>query len=67
MTIQLNIFFRVFQLKKISYFYRVMNQDKKDTKKDIFIKWIRRIGIWGFLFFLVKGLIWLALGYWVLK
>lgn len=67
MTIQLNIFFGGFQLKKISYFYRVMNQDKKDTKKDIFIKWIRRIGIWGFLFFLVKGLIWLALGYWVLK
>lgn len=67
MTIQLNIFFGAFQLKKISYFYRVMNQDQKDTKKDIFIKWIRRIGIWGFLFFLVKGLIWLALGYWVLK
>lgn len=67
MTIRLNIFFKSFQLKKISYFYRVMNQDKKDTKKDMFIKWIRRIGIWGFLFFLIKGLIWLALGYWVIK
>lgn len=67
MTIRLNIFFRGFQLKKISYFYRVMNQDQKDTKKDMFIKWIRRIGIWGFLFFLIKGLIWLALGYWVIK
>jgi len=44
-----------------------MNREKKDSKKDIFIKWIKRIGIWGFLFFLVKGLIWLALGYWVFK
>jgi hypothetical protein len=22
--------------------------------------WIKRIGFWGFLFFLVKGLLWLA-------
>lgn len=29
--------------------------------------WIKRIGFWGFLFFLVKGLIWLALGYLVFK
>jgi hypothetical protein len=44
-----------------------MNTEKKDSKKDKIIKWIKRIGIWGFLFFLIKGLIWLALGYWVLK
>jgi len=36
-------------------------------KKAAILKWIKRVGIWGFLFFLVKGLIWLALGYWVLK
>ncbi len=24
---------------------------------------LKRIGIWGFLFFLAKGLIWLLLGY----
>ena len=23
------------------------------------IKWIKRLGFWGFLFFLVKGLLWL--------
>jgi hypothetical protein len=25
------------------------------------LRWIRRIGFWGFLFFLVKGLLWLLL------
>jgi len=44
-----------------------MNEEKKDSKKVLFLRWLGRIGIWGFLFFLVKGLIWLALGYWVLK
>lgn len=29
--------------------------------------WIKRIGFWGFLFFLVKGLVWLAVGYFILK
>jgi hypothetical protein len=23
------------------------------------VKWIKRLGFWGFLFFLVKGLLWL--------
>jgi hypothetical protein len=23
--------------------------------------WIRRLGFWGFMFFLVKGLLWLAI------
>lgn len=31
----------------------------KETKM---MKWFKRIGIWGFLFFLLKGLLWLALG-----
>jgi hypothetical protein len=26
------------------------------------VKWIKKIGLWGFLFFLVKGLIWLVIG-----
>lgn len=30
-------------------------------------KWLKRVGIWGFLFFLAKGLIWLTLGYFVIK
>lgn len=44
-----------------------MNSQDKESKKDVFLKWFKRVGIWGFLFFLVKGLIWLALGYWALK
>jgi hypothetical protein len=24
------------------------------------VTWLRRIGLWGFLFFFLKGLIWLA-------
>lgn len=27
------------------------------------LPWVKRIGIWGFLFFLAKGLLWLILGY----
>lgn len=42
-----------------------MSTKTSKDKKAIFIKWLRRVGVWGFLFFLVKGLIWLALGYWV--
>ncbi|MBB5637951.1 hypothetical protein HDF26_000718 [Pedobacter cryoconitis] len=44
-----------------------MEKEKKDSKKDIFLKWLSKIGIWGFIFFLVKGLIWLAVGYWAVK
>lgn len=31
------------------------------------ISWIKRIGVWGFLFFLIKGLVWLAVGYFIMK
>ncbi|ASZ12592.1 alanyl-tRNA synthetase [Chitinophaga pendula] len=34
-------------------------------KKEKIIRWLKRIGFWGFIFFLLKGLLWLALGYWV--
>jgi len=37
---------------------------KTETMKNQkLVKWIRKIGFWGFLFFLVKGLVWLAAGY----
>ena len=32
-----------------------------------FLKWIKRVGFWGFMFFLVKGLVWLAVGYFIVK
>ena len=37
------------------------------TRKQQTIAWLKRIGVAGFLFFLVKGIIWLVLGYLVLK
>jgi hypothetical protein len=30
-------------------------------------KWTKKFGFWGFLFFLAKGLVWLAIGYFALK
>ncbi len=32
---------------------------QKNTK----LKWLKKLGFWGFLFFLVKGLVWLVLAY----
>ncbi len=37
------------------------------AKKQRLLKWFKRVGIGGFLFFLIKGLLWLALGYWVAR
>ncbi|CAL1517967.1 alanyl-tRNA synthetase [Chitinophaga sp. MM2321] len=36
------------------------------NKKQQLLKWLKKLGVWGFLFFLIKGLIWLAIGYWVI-
>jgi len=67
MTKKSQTYFTIILFKDFVYFYSIMNEDKKDSKKDIFLKWIRRMGVWGFLFFLMKGLIWLAVGYWAVK
>lgn len=40
---------------------------KTSEKKAAMLKWLKKVGVWGFLFFLVKGLVWLAVGYWALK
>lgn len=37
------------------------------NRKQQLLKWLKRLGFWGFLFFLVKGLIWLVLLYWLAK
>ncbi len=41
-----------------------MDTKPASDKKAAISKWLKRIGIWGFLFFLIKGLIWLAVFYW---
>ena len=38
-----------------------------NNRKAQIIKWLKKIGFWGFLFFLIKGLLWLVLGYFVFK
>lgn len=44
-----------------------MNRSSTSEKKASILKWLKKVGVWGFLFFLIKGLIWLAVGYWVVK
>jgi len=44
-----------------------MNTNSTSDKKVALLKWLKKIGVWGFLFFLIKGLVWLAVGYWVIK
>jgi hypothetical protein len=44
-----------------------MEQQSQPAHRKNFVKWIKRIGVWGFIFFLLKGLLWLALGYFVFK
>jgi hypothetical protein len=36
---------------------------KEESKKGL-VKWLKRLGVAGFLFFLVKGLVWIAIFYW---
>jgi hypothetical protein len=36
-------------------------------KKQRVIAWLKRLGFWGFVFFLVKGLIWLAVLFLAIK
>ncbi|HWV68303.1 alanyl-tRNA synthetase [Chitinophaga sp.] len=37
------------------------------SRKQQLIKWLKRLGFWGFIFFLLKGLFWLYLIYRVAK
>lgn len=30
-------------------------------KKSKFKVWLKRVGFWGFMFFLIKGLVWLGI------
>lgn len=37
-----------------------MSKSQQDRGKK-FISWLKRLGVLGFLFFLVKGLVWVAI------
>lgn len=34
-------------------------ESSTEERKSTFAKWIKRLGFWGFMFFLIKGLLWL--------
>ena len=36
-------------------------------KQNKVVRWLRKIGFWGFLFFLAKGIVWLLIGYFMVK
>ncbi len=36
---------------------------KETTQKKGFKAWLKKLGVAGFLFFLIKGLMWIAVGY----
>ncbi len=36
-----------------------MQESKQPTKTSAVRRWLKRLGFWGFMFFFVKGLLWL--------
>lgn len=40
------------------------SEEKKESKM---LKWVKRLGVAGFLFFLIKGILWLTVGAAVLR
>lgn len=45
----------------------ILDEEEKNKKGARLKMWLKRIGFVGFLFFLIKGLIWLALAYFIVK
>lgn len=50
--------------RKIYFYLRIMENLKPEGKKKI---WLKRAGIGAFLFFLAKGLVWLAVFFFAAK
>ena len=44
---------------RLTVYFKIMNEEK--PKEKTAARWLKRFGVAGFLFFLIKGLIWLAL------
>lgn len=36
-------------------------------KREGLVRWLKRLGFWGFLFFLAKGVLWLVFIFWIAK
>ncbi len=39
----------------------INNVDNQDKKKDNKLNLVKKFGVWGFIFFLAKGLVWLGI------
>ncbi len=50
--------FEKFNLK--GYFKKGMQENDENKNPNTFARWIKRFGVAGFMFFLVKGLLWLV-------
>lgn len=44
-----------------------LDGEEKNKKQSQLKLWLKRIGFAGFLFFLIKGLAWLALAYFIVR
>jgi len=45
----------------------IFDRKEKTVKNKRLITWIKRMGVAGFIFFLLKGLAWLAAAYFMLR
>ncbi|MCG3167606.1 MAG: hypothetical protein POELPBGB_03400 [Bacteroidia bacterium] len=45
----------------------ILDGEEKNKHQSHLKLWLKRIGFIGFLFFLIKGLAWLAMAYFILK
>jgi hypothetical protein len=45
----------------------ILDGKEKNAKQSRLMLWLKRLGFAGFLFFLIKGLVWLALAYFIVK
>jgi hypothetical protein len=41
--------------------FKPMNQDKPQKRWEKLVIWVKKLGVLGFLFFLIKGLLWLII------
>jgi hypothetical protein len=41
--------------------FKPMNQDKPQKRWEKLARWVKKLGVLGFLFFLIKGLLWLII------
>lgn len=56
-------------LQTVSHYFITLNLLTMDqqVKNPKLKNWLKKVGVWGFLFFLAKGIVWLLVGYFALR